>query len=741
MSLSLYAQASTRHPLLLTALLGTLSSPALAEGVSPPDPSPSRTSSTASTDAKTLTVSSERLYDALGPTEGYSVTTSLGATKTDTALNETPHSVSVVTRQQIEDQGAASVQQALRYTPGVFAGGRGAGASRYDFITLRGFGGTSTLDTTYLDGLKLLGDAGAYNTPQIDPYFLERVDVFKGPSSVLYGQNQPGGLVALTSKRPRFTPYRELQATVGTNGQRAARLDVSGPLDDAQTLAFRLVGQADTSDTMYHHSAQERYTLAPSVTLAPSEDTTLTLMAYLQHDPESGFYGFVPAEGTLHARNGQTISRHFFDGEPGTNRFDRYQRMVGYHLEHRINDALTARQNVRYLSMDIDYDQVYARTFEGQSDRLQRGAARSNESLSAYALDNQLQLDVDTGPVKHTLLAGLDYQHRQNTGTWQFGTASALDAFAPRYGTPDIEYGAPTRWRHKVEQTGIYLQDQLALGGWRLSLGGRQDWARATNDARDTGSSSRDNQSQFSGRAGLLYAFENGLSPYLSYSESFNPNTRADASGEVLGPTEGQQYEAGIKYQPPGTKDHYTASLYRLTQTNVAEAADVPAGTPTYYEAVGKVRTHGVELSATTRLTEQFSLLAAYTYTDMEYVKTNDDTEGNTPYEVPRHMASLWGRYDLDDGLLNGVSIGAGARYIGSSWADSDNTTRVGAHTLIDAMLAYDLGKLSPELSGLNARVNATNLLDETYVSSCTSLRNCYYGQERSITATVSYQF
>ncbi|OHV07722.1 TonB-dependent siderophore receptor [Kushneria phosphatilytica] len=726
--------------LLLTALLGTLAQPALAEG----DNTASTTTATTTTTAQTVTVTSDRLRDALAPTEGYTADTSTSATKTDTPLNETPQSVSVVTRQQIEDQGSESVQQALRYTPGVFASGRGAGNSRYDFITLRGFGGTSNLDNVYLDGLKLLGDAGAYNTPQIDPYFLERVDVFKGPSSVLYGQNQPGGMVALTSKRPRFQPYHELQTEFGTNGQRAARFDFSGPVNEDQTIAYRLVGQADASDTMYHHSKQERYTIAPSVTFAPDEDTTLTLMAYLQHDPESGFYGFVPADGTIHDHNGRKISRHFFDGDPGYNRFDRYQRMFGYHFEHRFNDIFTARQNFRYLSMDIDYNQIYStvgsdgRNYVDDGEMLNRGASRSNESLKAYAVDNQLQADFDTGPVKHTVLVGLDYQHRQNTGTWQFGNANPINAFDPDYGNPGVTYNRPAdSFRHKVEQTGVYLQDQLALGGWRLNLSGREDWARATSDDRNDGSSARDNQSHFSGRAGLLYAFDNGISPYLSYSESFNPNTREGEDGDILGPTEGNQYEAGVKYQPPGTEDQYTVSVYRLTQTNVAES--IPD--TNYYEPIGKVRTHGVELSAKTHLTEQFSLLAAYTYTDMEYVKTTDDTEGNTPYEAPRHMASAWGKYDFDSGRFNGLALGAGVRYVGSSWADDENTTQVPAYTLVDAMASYDLGQLTPDLNGLNVRVNANNLLDKKYVSSCTSLRNCYYGQERNVTATVSYRF
>ncbi|RKQ96857.1 iron complex outermembrane receptor protein [Kushneria sinocarnis] len=743
--------------LLLTALLGTLAQPALAEGET--TTSTANTSAQATT-AETVTVTSDRLRDALAPTEGYTADSSTSATKTDTPLNETPQSVSVVTREQIEDQGSESVQQSLRYSPGVFAGGRGAGNSRYDFIRLRGFGGTSNLDNVYLDGLKLLGDAGAYNTPQIDPYFLERVDVFKGPSSVLYGQNQPGGMVSLTSKRPRFQPFHELQTEFGNNGQRAARFDFTGPLNDEQTIAYRLVGQADASDTMYHHSEQERYTLAPSVTFAPDEDTTLTLMAYLQHDPESGFYGFVPADGTIHDHNGRTISRHFFDGDPDYNRFDRYQRMFGYHFEHRFNDVFTARQNFRYLSMDIDYDQVYGRNFAADdSNMLERGVASSTESLKAYAVDNQLQADFDTGPVTHTVLVGLDYQHRRNTGNQQFGSTddyadeygcpqgqtscgsvSPINAFDPSYDDIQLAYGAGSSFIHKVEQTGVYLQDQLALGGWRLNLSGREDWARATTESSTT-DTSRDNQSHFSGRAGLLYAFDNGVSPYLSYSESFNPSTRADENGDILGPTEGNQYEAGVKYQPPGTRDQYTVSVYRLTQTDVPSAVDDPTYDGTYYESIGKVRTHGVELSAKTHLTEQFALMASYTYTDMEFAKTNDSTEDNTPPEAPRHMASAWGKYDFDSGSLNGLALGAGVRYVGSSWADDENTVQVPAYTLVDAMASYDLGRLTPDLNGLNVRVNANNLLDKDYVASCTSLRNCFYGQERNVTATVSYRF
>ncbi|MCK0746448.1 TonB-dependent siderophore receptor [Chromohalobacter nigrandesensis] len=687
----------------------------------------------------TLQVTGERMSNALMPTEGYTASNSLSATKTDTPLMETAQSVSVVTREQIEDQGAQSVQQALRYTPGVNTGLRNGFGNRYDFISMRGFGGVGSLDNVYLDGLKMASDVGGYNSLQIDPYFLERVDVFKGPTSVLYGQSYPGGLVGLTSKRPLFTPRHEIQLETGNHSERTARFDFSGPVGESRQVAYRLVGLASGSDSQFDHVENERYTIAPSLTFLPTDKTSLTVMAYLQHEPNSGYYGWTPAEGTVRDHNGQRIDNDFFDGEPGFNGFERYQRLIGYQLKHQINDTWQAQQNFRFTSSDIDYDQIYSSGYVGGSNQLNRRVASADESLHSYKVDNQLQGEFTTGTLEHTLLAGLDYQYQRNSGSWQFGAATPLDAFNPQYGNTQVVYGTPTNFINKVEQTGVYLQDQINLGQWRFNLSGRQDWADTSTVYTNLGQASESDSKKFTSRASLLYAFDNGISPYVSYSESFEPAsaTRTDTSGNTLDPSEASQYEMGIKYQPPGSNDQYTAAIYNLEQENVSEAI---SGT-TFYEAIGKVRSRGLELSAKLHPTEQLSLIASYTYTDMEYVETNDETEGSTPYGIPRHMASAWGKYEFAGGALNGLGIGAGVRYNDSTWGNDTHTFEVDNYTLVDAMLEYDLGMLSSDLHGMNLRVNANNLLDKEYVSSCSSTTICHFGAERKVTATLSYKW
>ena len=298
------------------------------------------------------------LGNALGSMDGYNATHSQIATKTSTALLETSQSVSVVTREQMDDQGSQTVSQAMRYTPGVLTNPYGA-THRYDYVALRGFNDGS-VDNIYLDGLKSMGDSGTYSTMQVDPYFLERIDILKGPSSVLYGRSSPGGLVALTSKRPLYEAYHQVQATVGTQGQRGMGFDFSGPVDDDKRIAYRLTGLADQSDTQFDHNKEKRFALAPTVSIDFTEDTSLTLQAYLQHDPDGGYHGGVPADGTIHQRNGNRIAPHFFEGEPSIDGFQRDQQSFGYQFEHRFNDVFTARQNFRYLDSKVKLDQVYA---------------------------------------------------------------------------------------------------------------------------------------------------------------------------------------------------------------------------------------------------------------------------------------------------------------------------------------------------------------------------------------------
>ncbi|WP_025137758.1 TonB-dependent siderophore receptor [Achromobacter sp. DH1f] len=678
-------------------------------------------------------VSGQGVPGALDPTTGLLASTSSSATKTDTALIETPQSVSIITREQLDEQKPRSVSEALRYTPGAFTGLVGA-ADRYDYVALRGFIENST-DNTIYDGLKLLSDSGTFSSIQIDPYFVERIDVFRGPSSVLFGRSAPGGLVQLTSKRPLFEPYRSVEVSYGTQGQKSAGFDLAGPVDDNGKVAYRVTGLGRSTDTQFDNTREERYAIAPQVMFKFTPDTSLLLQAYLQRDPSGGFHSGVPADASItndHA--GQRISRHFVDSDPDDNQFKRNERIFGYQFDHRFNDRWTFRQNARYVSSDVRLKQVYGYGWANDTE-LTRYYSGARETLSAFAIDNQLQGSFETGAVKHTLLLGMDYQHRHADGRWDSGSASNLDAFHPDYANGDVQITSRTFFDRKLEQTGFYLQDQLAYDRWRLTLSGRQDEVRTTDSSR-TGAYLSDknwNGSKFTKRGGLVYLFDNGVSPYVSYSESFNPNAYVDRQGNLLPPTQSKQYEVGVKYQQPGTENMVTLAVFDLTQDNVANRVLAQ----TYYTAAGKVRSRGIELEGKTRLTDNLTMLAAYTFTDMSYRESAEGLAGKTPYQAPRHMASLWGDYQFD----NGLGVGAGVRYVGTSWADNANTLKVPAYTLLDMSVRYDLGRLSSSLKGMSVRVAANNLLDKTYVASCASLNYCYYGEERNVVATLKYEF
>ncbi|KPQ20268.1 TonB-dependent siderophore receptor [Halomonas sp. HL-93] len=662
------------------------------------------------------------------------VTAQQAATKVETPSIETPQSVSTVTRNDMDKRGISTVQRATDYTPGVYSNQVGA-SNRFDYLVLRGFSDGS-LSNTFLDGLKLIGDTNSHSSLRVDPWFLDSIEVVKGPASVLYGQASPGGVVAMNSKRPDFQSGGELRFRVGNNNQRSAAFDLTGPLGEEQRVAYRLVGIASAADTQFGPTEEERYAIAPSLTWDISDDTSLTLDAYLQDEPEGGYHSGVPYEGAVEARNGRKISNTFFDGEEGYDAYDRTQRMVGYALEHRFNDQWQARQQLRYLNSDVTLNQVYGFGWEApDSDQLLRYYSGSEESLDAWTVDNQLEANLNDGFMEHTVLAGVDYQQRDNDVSWPSGAFPSLDAFNPTYGAEPTAMYPPTNERHELEQTGVYLQDQIALDNWRFTLGGRYDWVDIRNTNQDSGQASALDDTQFSGRAGAVYLFENGVAPYLSYSTAFTPTSFVDADGDLLAPMEGEQWETGVKYQPSDSDSQYSASLFHISQENVAtkEQPNDP------YRAVGEIESQGIELEARTQLTDALSLQAGYSFTDITYAKSDDGNEGNNAIYSPRHQVQLWTQYAFNDGWLSGADIGAGVRHFADIAADRANTERVPDYTLVDATLGYDLSEVG--MQGVETRLNASNLLDEDYVASCNSLEYCYFGAERGITASVHYRF
>ncbi|WP_217475712.1 TonB-dependent siderophore receptor [Stutzerimonas stutzeri] len=698
---------------------------------------------------KPMVVEGFALGNALGEMEGYNATHSSVATKTSMPLVETSQTVSVVTRQQIEDQGSRSIAQAVRYTPGLMSTPYGA-TTRYDYVAMRGIT-DGAVDNLYLDGQKLLGDSGTYSSLQVDPYFVERIDILKGPSSVLYGRSLPGGLVAMTTKKPQQESHRQLQFSYGSNDYKQTAFDFTGPLDD-ERVAYRLAGVIKDADNQVDGIEEQRYAVMPSLSIDFTEDTRLTLLAMLQKDPESGYHGGLPADGTVTSHNGQRISRSFFEGDKDYETFERDQQMLGYQLEHRFNDVVSARQNFQYLDSTVDSGQVYQYGYVAAgSDELVRYYTGADEALHAWTIDNQLQFLFDTGALSHTLVTGLDYQRRKAKVDYDAGYGLyAINPYTGAVGTGSPVFYHQYDETRELEQTGLYVQDLISLNNWRFSLGMRQDWVDVSFAQTESIYGDQSDQAkldQFTGRVGVLYAFDNGLSPYVSYSESFNPNATGaynfDGSAydiTLLDPTEGEQYEVGLKYQPLGTDDLYTLSYFDLKQSNLANKDS----NENFYRAVGELSSKGVELEARLRPIEQVNVIASYTYMDVEYSKdftgaAGVNNRGNTPNAVARNMASLWSDYTFDQGPLAGLQVGGGARYFGKSWADAENTLRIPSYTLYDAMLGYDLSRVG--LQGVGVRLNLNNLTDEKYVAACNSLSQCYYGEARNVMATVTYDF
>lgn len=672
---------------------------------------------------ESIVVTAQPQESANSSTQGYLATRSSGGSKTDQPLITTPQSISVVTRQQMEDQGAQDLNQVLNYTPGVFTNFGGA-ATRYDTIALRGFHG-GDVDNTFLDGLRIMSDGGSFNILQVDNWFLDRVDVIKGPSSALYGQTVPGGLVNQVSKRPQFAEEGHFRLSTGTNASNSAAFDYTNAINDQ--WAFRLTGITRNSDTQYDHTREEKYAISPQLLWQPSEDTSLVLRAYLQKDPSGGYHGSVPADGTLYSHNGRKLSDGFYEGDSALDQFKRHEQIYSYDFSHRFNEVWSVYSTASYSHSNVDLDQVYQIGWDATNpDLLTRYFSGERSSLSAWANDNRLQADFATGALQHRVILGAEYHRYKNDLSKTSGYASSLNPWTGEAvgNMPDYSWTEQTR---RYYQTGLYLQDEMQLDRWHLDLSGRYDRIVSNNGT------SRRQDDHISGRAALLYAFDSGISPYVSWSQAITPASLTDPDGNQLKPTTSEQYEAGVKYQPVGTRDMYSIALYDLTQNDVANRNVVDST----YSPSGKVHSQGIELEARNQLTPRLSTIAGYTLNHLRYKDSVDGNDGHTPYVTPNSMASFWGHYQFDYGL----SAGAGVRYIGKQWADNENTTRLPSVTLFDASVRADLGAWDSQLKGAWLQVNANNLTDKKYLAACYGTGYCYRGAERTITATVGYDF
>ncbi|MBB4238449.1 TonB-dependent siderophore receptor [Rhizobium esperanzae] len=650
---------------------------------------------------------------------------SAGATKISTPLVETPRSISVTTEKEIEQRGAQSVIEAVRYTAGVTTGTSGFDP-RFDQIYIRGYNATTVGD--YRDGLRQ--PYINYGTFRTDPYQLQRVEVIKGPVSVLYGSGSPGGLVNKISKLPTEEPIREVGMSYGTKDRVQGMFDFGGPIsEDNDDFLYRIVGLARRGDTNFD-IADDRYFLAPSFTWKPDEGTSLTVYGLAQSDETDANVGAIT-----------TVDGRILDIRQSDPDYD-YQKVkqqqVGYQFEHEFDNGLTFRQNLRYSHLDLRARYLGITSWTGTV--AHRGTNAIRDEMNVFQVDNQLEAKFDTGPVAHTMLFGLDYTNLKSSFGYGFGAADPafdFDIANPTYGvsgsTPDYNFLASDA---DMRQVGIYAMDQVEVGNWRFNFGGRQTWVDQTRDSTLPTVSSEDvDKNAFSVQAGALYLFDNGIAPFVSYATSFDPVTNRSATNTILPPTKGEQYEVGVKYQPPGSDILLSAVAYHIVEQNKPRLADPLTFA---YDSQGEVTGKGIELEARAAIADGLDIIAAYTYNDSEV--TGGNNVGNTPAVTPTHIASLWANYTFQESNpFNGLSVGAGVRYIGETWTDVANTSKNPATFYVDASASYDFGAVDKKYEGLTAAFAIRNIADER--ETVCEEGFCYLGQGRNMTGTLKYRW
>ncbi|HDQ4973349.1 TPA: ferrichrome porin FhuA [Escherichia coli] len=710
-------------------------------------------------DTITVTAAPAPQESAWGPAATIAARQSATGTKTDTPIQKVPQSISVVTAEEMALHQPKSVKEALSYTPGVAVGTRGA-SNTYDYLIIRGFAADGQSQNNYLNGLKMQGNF--YNDAVIDPYMLERAEIMRGPVSVLYGKSSPGGLLNMVSKRPTTEPLKEVQFKAGTDSLFQTGFDFSDALDDDGVYSYRLTGLARSANAQQKGAEEQRYAIAPAFTWRPNDKTNFTFLSYFQNEPETGYYGWLPKEGTVEPLpNGKRLPTDFNEGAKN-NTYSRNEKMIGYSFDHEFNDTFTVRQNLRFAQNKVSQKSVYgygmcsdplyssnpssspcANVPQSQwGHTLTRQYVIDNEKLENFSVDTQLQSKFATGSVDHTLLTGVDFMRMRNDIDSWFGYAGSV---APsdiyNLDRSDFDFGAhpnpsgPYRVLLKQKQTGLYVQDQAQWDKVLVTLGGRYDWADQSSFNRDYGNKSERDDKEFTWCGGVNYLFDNGVTPYFSYSESFEPASQTDANGDLFAPSKGKQYEVGVKYVPEDRPIVVTGALYQLTKTNNLMAD--PNGSLFSVEG-GEIRARGVELEAKAALSASVNLVGSYTYTDAEYT-TDTNYKGNTPAQVPKHMASLWADYTFFDGPLSGLTLGTGGRYTGSSYGDPANSFKVGSYTVVDALVRYDLARVG--MAGSNVALHVNNLFDREYVASCFNTYGCFWGAERQVVATATFRF
>lgn len=679
-----------------------------------------------------------------GKTAGSHQAYQLSATgsKTTTPVPEIPQSVSVITRQQMDMLQPASVSQALRYTAGATSERYGSNGDHLDMTRIRGLEADY-----YLDGLPIIGNTGTWSN-QIDPYTLSLVEVLRGPASFLYGQGSGGGIVNQLSRKPQALAAGELRIRYGSFNDKQLAADLTGAVNNNKSILYRFTLSARDAHGQIENSKHQRIYLAPAITFHPGNTINWTLLASYSREPETPNYNSIPAVFySLNNSPYQQIDRHknYTDSRFAHSSREQYSLSSLFNYDFNDNWRFVSNARYMYLKNSMQRGTVYGYKVTDNQPLFNGYYELAPASSATFTMDDYLRGDVNRGNVLHTLLAGVDF----STGNIKNALYSDGGHYFSPYGEihhphiiPDFtaSFAAPWREKQNFTRAGVYLQDQIAWNNWRLTLSTRHDWSKTDdylNSYSATSTLTQQNDTSLNGRAGLSYQFDMGIAPYISYATAFDPVLASNYKGEAFRPLQTRQAEAGVKYQPDSASALFSAALFLLNQQNVKTPDVDHRG---FNTQAGEVRSRGIDLQARLEIIHNLNLIASYSWLDNQLVQ-DARYQGKSLTQVPAHSAAVWLDYLMDSGPLTGLKLATGVRYLGTSYADPDNSFKVPPVTLLDLAADYDLGQMAASLKGASLAINVNNLANSQYIASCTSQNYCFTGQDRTVSATLIWQW
>lgn len=652
------------------------------------------------------------------------------STKTDTPILEQPFSITTVAHDQLIQQNPQSMVEALSYTTGAQTlSVNGPAVMSVDSFALRG-----TAADEYLDGLRI---PQSFNTVQsgpaslqLDPNDMQQLDILLGPSSMLYGQSNLGGIVDAISKQPSITPIRSLQLEIGSYSRYQGSADFSGSIDATGRMQYRINGIVRRADTFVYGMQDNRWTLNPTLTWHPSLNTTMTGYAKYLRNSSDSITAYVPAAGTISAAAYGFLPWSINLSDPTYDRYRKNQIFAGYSINHRSAGRWQVKHQLRYVHSDANMHFLYLTGVGSDGVTATRTNYLYIPTIEGIQTDTHAQTSLKTGWMKHTLLGGADFQWQQLHSRQGFGIGSTIDVTHPVYGQGDTVPALSVDQRQTQFQGGLYGQEQMDFSHLTVIAGGRVDFtAQNTYDNLAHKSVASQNPNAFSGHVGASYHLV-GIAPYFSYSTSFLPTLGSDVNGKPYVPVTGSNLEGGVKYQLINIPMMLRAAVFSMRQHNVLQPN--PAA-PTTSIQTGEVHTPGFELQANG--TALHSMDYSVGYTHIHPVNTMSTYyQDKQPTTVSNNAVSAWLHYTVRHGLPAGLGFGAGNRYVGSSWGTVTNDLRVPSFTLFDAALDYTMEKW-------RFAINARNLGDRRYVNGCSNQFFCAYGSPRTVIAIATFTF